>query len=245
MTAGLPPLPLPLLSLEAVTVRRDGRTLLDAVSFAVQPGTIHVIAGPNGGGKSTLLGVLLGAVPFEGRARAHWRRDGRIGLVPQKFGTDRTLPLTVGDFLALDRQRRPACLGIARATRTRIEEILARAGLEGFARRPLSALSGGELQRVLLANALDPTPELLLLDEPGSGLDETSARRLETSLLDLRAKGVTVLMVSHDLLQARRIADRLTVVRRSVVRDAAASSLTADDLLGAFLEGSAEAKGSA
>ena len=204
-----------LLELEKVTVEKEGKVLLEAVSLEVQPGTIHMLLGPNGAGKSTLFSALLGLTDFTGRIRFHWRGSGRIGYVPQRFVVDRTLPLTVAEFLALSRRRRPVCLGIGSGAQREAEALLARVSLQGFGPRFVGALSGGELQRVLLANALDPLPELLLLDEPASGLDEMSARAFEQILIDLR-KTTTVLMVSHDLTQARRIADRITVIDRTV-----------------------------
>jgi zinc transport system ATP-binding protein len=95
--------------------------------------------------------------------------------------------------------------------------------------RPLSVLSGGEMRRVLLAHALDPRPELLLLDEPGSGLDEGGVRQLEELLHAVRASGTTVLMISHDLEQVRRIADHVTVLDRSVVTEGSADEALALD----------------
>jgi|HubBroStandDraft_3_1064219.scaffolds.fasta_scaffold02282_3 zinc transport system ATP-binding protein len=214
-----PPLPPPPL-LEAIdlAVRRERETLLAGVSLAVQPASIHVVVGPNGAGKSTLLLALLGQIAFSGRVVAHWRAGGRIGFVPQGFAVDRTLPVTVEDFLALSRQRRPVCLGLAPPARRRIAALLARVGLGGLERRPLAQLSGGELRRVLLANAIDPLPELLVLDEPASGLDEPGVERLGEIVLELRrSHGLAVLMVSHHLAQVRRLADRVTVLDRRVL----------------------------
>ena len=204
-----------LLELDKVTVEKNGKVLLEGISLEVQPGTIHLLLGPNGAGKSTLFSALLGLTDFTGTIRFHWRGSERIGYVPQRFAVDRTLPLTVAEFLALQRRRRPVCLGIGKGAQKQAEALLGRVALPGFGPRFLGALSGGELQRVLLANALDPLPELLLLDEPQSGLDETSARAFEQILVGLRTT-TTVLMVSHDLAQARRIADRITVIDRSV-----------------------------
>ena len=209
----------PLVALERVRVCRAAGVLLDDVSLAVAPGAIHAIVGPNGAGKSTLLGALLGLIEFEGRITCHWRGAGRIGYVPQALGVDPTLPLTVADFLALARQRRPVCFGLARETRARVARLLEEVELAGFGARPLGALSGGERQRVLLAHAMDPAPELLVLDEPSSGLDEAATARFEERLLALRAaSGATVLLVSHDLDQVRRLADDVTVLNRSVRR---------------------------
>jgi zinc transport system ATP-binding protein len=220
----------PLLEIRDLAVRRDRETLLAGVSLAVRRGAVHVVIGPNGAGKSTLLAAVLGQIAFSGSITAHWRGAGRIGYLPQSFAVDRTLPVTVADFLALSRQRRPVCFGIERATRRRINDLLARVGLAELAARPLSVLSGGELRRVLLAHAIDPLPELLLLDEPAAGLDERAIVAMEEILLALRREaGLTVLMVSHDLGQVRRLADRVTVLNRAVQRDGPpAEVLTAD-----------------
>jgi zinc transport system ATP-binding protein len=216
----------PLLEVRDLEVRSGGAALLERVSLTVERGALHVLLGPNGAGKSTLLAAILGQVAFAGRIVARWRGDGRIGLVPQSFTVDRTLPVTVADFLALTRQRRPVCLGIAAATRRRVAELLERAGLAGAEDKPLAVLSGGELRRVLLAHALDPLPELLLLDEPASGLDEQAVLRLERLLAGLcRDQGLTVLMVTHDVAQARRLADHVTVLARTVRADGPAAAV--------------------
>ena len=140
--------------------------------------------------------------------------------MPQNFPVDPTLPVTVEDFLALTRQRRPVCLGTVRADApARSRSCSARVGLRGLERRPLAVLSGGELRRVLLAHALDPEPELLILDEPTSGLDEAAGAlaRGDARRRSKRDGRTTILMVSHDLDQVRRIADRVTVLDRRVV----------------------------
>lgn len=201
----------PLLEISGLTLRPARVALVSDLSLSVERGSLHAIVGPNGAGKTTLLTAILGLVPFEGRIVANWQARGRIAYVPQHFHVDRTLPITVADFLALSRQRRPVCLGIARATRTRISRLLERVGLAGLEHRSLSVLSGGELRRVLLADALDPLPELLVLDEPASGLDEAASRWLDDTLVSLKGE-MTVLMVSHDAEQVRRIADRVTVI---------------------------------
>jgi zinc transport system ATP-binding protein len=199
------------LEIDGLTLRPAREALLSNFSLSVERGTVHALVGPNGAGKTTLLSAILGLVPFEGRIAAHWTGRGRIAYVPQQFQVDRTLPVTVADFLALSRQRRPVCFGVASETRKRIALLLDRVGLGGFDNRAVSVLSGGELRRVLLANALDPLPELLILDEPESGLDEAAGRWLDDTLRSLKGE-MTVLMVSHDSERVRRIADRVTVV---------------------------------
>jgi zinc transport system ATP-binding protein len=209
----------PIVELVDVSVARHREFLLSHVSLQVERGTVHVVVGPNGAGKTTLLVALLGQIPFDGRIVAHWAREGRVGYVPQTFVVDPSLPVTVEDFLALTRQRRPVCFGVSASTRKRVSALLVEVGLKGLERRPLSVLSGGELRRVLLANALDPMPELLILDEPASGLDEGGVQQLEERLRTLKESGATVLMVSHDLAQVRRVADRVTVLDRSIVTE--------------------------
>jgi zinc transport system ATP-binding protein len=218
--SALPDSPPPIVTLDRVRVRLQGHTIVDDVSFSIERGGLHVIAGPNGAGKSTLFRALLGQLAFDGRIVLHWSGSGIIGYVPQSFAIDPTLPVTVLDFLALTRQRWPVSLGVRSATRRKIDGLLAQVGMQGRERRPVSGLSGGELRRVLLAHALDPMPELLLLDEPSSGLDELSARWLEELLSSLRRqRTTTVLMISHDHEQTRRLADRVTVLDGGVVAD--------------------------
>ena len=225
----------PVLAVNDLSVSRSGRLLIAGVALEVMARSVHLLVGPNGAGKSTLFAAVLGLTEFTGRVRFHWRGSGRIGYVPQSFAVDRTLPLTVGEFLALSRQRRPVCFGVGGALRERTNRLLDRVGLGGFFARPLSALSGGELQKVLLANAIDPVPELLLLDEPASGLDETAVKQFEEVVLDLRCNGgAAVLMVSHDLAQARRLADHVTLLDREVRRSGPPAHVLADDLAAAL-----------
>ncbi len=229
---------LPVLAVDGLTVRREGRRSLADVTLTVARGSVHLLIGPNGAGKSTLFAAVLGLVEFTGTIRLHWRATGRIGYLPQAFAVDRTLPLTVGEFLTLGRRRRPVCFGIGRTQRRRNDQLLERVGLPGFARRPLGKLSGGELQRVLLANAIDPAPELLLLDEPASGLDQGAVRQLEDALRELAATaGTGVLMVSHDLAQVRRVADHVTVLNVDVRRSGSPTAVLSEDLAGASASG--------
>jgi len=217
-----------LLEIQRLAIHRNREALVDDASLRVKRGSLHVIVGPNGAGKSTLIAAVLGSIPFDGQIVLNWRDSGAIGYVPQTFPVDPTLPVTVEDFLALTRQRRPVCLGLSRESHRTVARLLARVGLSGLEHRPLAVLSGGELRRVLLAHALDPEPELLILDEPTSGLDESAAGWLEETLNAIKREGrTTILMVSHDLDQVRRIADRVTVLDRRIVADGAVADVLA------------------
>jgi zinc transport system ATP-binding protein len=125
----------PLLEIAGLTVSQGGEVLLSDVSFSVERGTLHALVGPNGAGKTTLLSAILGQAPFTGRITAAWAHNARIGYVPQVFHVDRSLPVTVSDFLALTRQPRPVCFGVSAAAAQRISRLLDRIGLAGFERR--------------------------------------------------------------------------------------------------------------
>jgi zinc transport system ATP-binding protein len=212
------------IELERVTVRREGRAVLDGVSLEIAARQIHVLIGPNGAGKSTLLSAILGQTPFTGQIRLNLRGNQRIAYVPQSFSADKTMPITIAEFLALSRQRWPVCLGVRRSTRQQITRILARVGLEKFERRRLAELSGGELRRVLIGNAIDPAPEILLCDEPAAGLDAKSAESLDHLLRELRDQdGTTIVLVSHDRAQVRRVADRVSLLHAKLKKTGAVS----------------------
>lgn len=185
-----------------VSVERGGIRILDEVRAAVPMGSCTAIVGPNGAGKTTLLLALLGELPYQGHISfpGYGGRRPRIGYVPQRLSFDRGLPLTVCEFLALGFQAGPLWFGVSAALQKKTKETLAQVKAEHLTSRRLGALSGGELQRVLLALALQQQPELLVLDEPASGVD-FQGEHVFCELLDaLRlSQGFTQLMVSHDL----------------------------------------------
>ena len=196
---GLTAVPAPLIETHGLSVTLGGRKVLDRVDFAVQPGEIVTIIGPNGAGKTTLVRAMLGLVrPSAGKIR---RRPGlRIGYMPQKLNIDATLPLTVRRFLGLWRA----------APGARIDAALEEAGVAHTAGTPIQSVSGGELQRVLLARALLGDPDLLVLDEPDQAVDVHGQAelygRIQTAL---HARGCGVLLVSHDLHTVMARTDRV------------------------------------
>lgn len=214
-----------------------GRTrILDQVSFNVASGSVHALVGPNGGGKSSLIKTLLGQMPHQGRLALTWPSDAQVvGYVPQALEFDRGLPMTVDDFMAAMCQRRPAFLGLSRRVAPAIDQALARVGMLDKRKRRMGALSGGERQRVLLAQGLIPAPQLLVLDEPMSALDEAGIQVFERLLLEWRAAGTTVLWIEHDLEAVARLADRVTGLSRRVLFDAPPrQALTPERLLSLF-----------
>ena len=214
-----------------------GRTpILDHVSFSIRPGSVHALVGPNGGGKSSLIKTLLGQMPHQGRLCLDWPGEpGLIGYVPQALEFDRGLPMTVDDFMAAMCQRRPAFMGLSRKVAPAIGDALERVGMQDKRKRRMGALSGGERQRVLLAQGLIPAPQLLVLDEPMSALDEAGIQVFERLLNDWRLAGITVLWIEHDLEAVGRLADRVTGLNRRVLFDATPKeALTPDRLLTLF-----------
>ena len=195
-----------LISAEGLVVRFGGTEALSGVSLAIEPGEIVTILGPNGSGKSTLLRALLGIVkPSAGRVT---RAPGlRIGYVPQKLAVDRAMPMTARRFLSL-----PVAVGDAGA-----EAALARVGLDGLGGRQMSALSGGQFQRLMLARALLTRPQILILDEPTQGLDQPGEAGFYRLIEEVRRdSGAAVLMVSHDLHVVMAASDRVICLNHHI-----------------------------
>ena len=210
--------------------------ILDHVSFNIRPGSVHALVGPNGGGKSSLIKTLLGQMPHQGRLSLDWAGEpGLIGYVPQALEFDRGLPMTVDDFMAAMCQRLPAFMGVSRKVAPAIGEALERVGMQDKRKRRMGALSGGERQRVLLAQGLIPAPQLLVLDEPMSALDEAGAQVFERLLIDWHKAGVTVVWIEHDLAAVKRLAERVTGLNRKVLFDGSPEqTLSPERLLSLF-----------
>ncbi|NJM82234.1 MAG: metal ABC transporter ATP-binding protein [Tabrizicola sp.] len=188
-----------LIAAEHICVRFGGIEVLHDITLSVAKGEIVTILGPNGSGKSTLLRALLGIVPVQG-GRILRQAGLRLGYVPQRLQIDRTMPITVRRFLSL-----PVRIGEAEA-----RAVLARVGAEGLGPRQMTDLSGGQLQRVLLARALLADPDLLVLDEPTQGLDQPGEAAFYRLIEEVRqATGMAVLMVSHDLHVVMAASDRV------------------------------------
>jgi zinc transport system ATP-binding protein len=195
-----------LFSARSVWLTRAGRAILQSVDIDIGEGEIVTLIGPNGAGKTTLVRVLLGLEkPDRGTVV---RKPGLVvGYVPQRFAIDRAIPLTVARFIALGRWVVDEDAGRA----------LADVGADKLADRQLSELSGGELQRVVLARALVGSPGVLVLDEPAGGIDYTGEAELYALIGRLRSeRGFGVLLVSHDLHVVMAQSDRVICLNRHV-----------------------------
>lgn len=211
----------PAIEFEHVSLALGNTRILEDVSFEVAAGAIHCIIGANGGGKTSLVRSMLGQMPHTGRIAIHWRDNRTIGYVPQTLDFDKTLPITVRDFMAMTCQRRPVFLGVSRANGRQIDTALERVGLAGKGRLKMGGLSGGERQRVLFAQALIPEPALLVLDEPLTGLDLSGKGVIERAIADFASAGGTVIWVNHDIVQVNEVADTLTYIDRRVLLNGA------------------------
>jgi zinc/manganese transport system ATP-binding protein len=209
------------LELEDAAVERDGRAIWRGVDLTVPAGEFVAVLGPNGSGKSTLLKVFLGELPLaHGSARVLGAPPGRsnaeIGYLPQRHAFDESMRIRGVDLvrLGLDGHRfgLPLPWGDA-ASRRRVAEAIDVVGAAAYARRPIGELSGGEQQRLLIAQALVGRPELLLLDEPLDGLDLPNQAGV-AALVDriCRERGVTVLLVAHDVNPLLTHVDRVVYV---------------------------------
>lgn len=191
----------PLLDVNNITARYGNLTIIEDITFSLTAGDIAMIIGPNGSGKTTLLKTILGLVPrasgtatIAGHDTHMGCRD--VGYVPQRFSFDTTFPITVEEFLKLAVWYQRDRSKIMQA----IKKSLAVVGMANQVRQMLGTLSGGQLQRVLIARAILHQPKLLVLDEPAAGIDITGESNFYELIKRLRQElNMTVLMVSHDI----------------------------------------------
>lgn len=221
--------------IEKLGVTFGRRVIIEDVDLHIHCGELTAIIGPNGAGKTTLLKAMLGEVPHGGEMRfldADGRRTShpRIGYVPQKLDFDRAAPVAVRDLFAAALARRPAASGAGAGLVGRAGRALRRVGAEALLASRLGDLSGGELQRVLLALALEPLPDLLLLDEPVTGVDARGMELFYGIVSSLRRENdLSVILVSHDLPLVARHADRIVYLDRTVRRVGPPAEVFADD----------------
>lgn len=208
--------------LQNLTVQFENQPVLRDVSLHLHCGEVTAIIGPNGAGKTTLLKAILHQIPYRGTiafSDAVGARIGapRIGYVPQNLQVERMAPVTVLDFVGAALLRQPAFLRPSEKKRAIVEEALSRAQAQSLADYRLGTLSGGEMQRVLLALALAPMPDLLLLDEPVTGIDAEGLAVFYRMIDGIRrAYDVSILLISHDFAFVRAYADRVVLLDHTI-----------------------------
>ncbi|MFG0260261.1 MAG: metal ABC transporter ATP-binding protein [Phycisphaerales bacterium JB041] len=212
-----------------------GRSVLENISLRVEPGERLGILGPNGAGKTTLVRIALGllaptsgVVRVFGRSPAQARAEGWIGYVPQRTGAELAFPLSVRQVVEM-----PTRVGLrpwaspGAGAREAVEYALGVTGCEAFGDRPIGRVSGGQLQRAMIARALASRPRLLVLDEPTVGIDAVGQRQFSRMLEEIRrGLGVTVVVVTHDLRTIAAGCDRVACLQRTLHAHVSPEGLT-------------------
>lgn len=199
-----------------INVTLGGHKILENINLHFHCGELTVLVGPNGAGKSTLFKSLLGEIPFKGEICFQEAEGGkssrpRIGYVPQKLDFDTSSPMTVRDLFKVS---------LPKISDSQIQEALSKTEVEHLLHKKLGHLSGGELQRTLMSLALTPLPEILLLDEPISGLDIKGVNLFYKMVSNLRMNyDLSILLVSHDLNAVAPYADRMILLNKTILCD--------------------------
>ncbi|MBR4493344.1 MAG: metal ABC transporter ATP-binding protein [Saccharofermentans sp.] len=210
--------------------------VLDDVSLHMHCGELTVIIGQNGAGKSTLLRAILGQIPHEGNIEFKETKTGnisnvmKIGYVPQTLNIERELPMTVYDLFASFISKYPVWLPKSRKLYAKIKEQLKLFSVEDCIDKQVGKLSGGQLQRVMLSIAVTPMPDLLILDEPVSGIDENGVRDFYRLVDEMKHKhDLAVLLVSHDLELVRKYADKVVLLDNTILCQGTPSEVFEND----------------
>lgn len=222
------------LRIQNVSVKIGKDAILKDVNMHLHCGQIVALIGPNGAGKSTLLKAVLGEREYDGvisfSVPGQRNRKAVIGYVPQSPVFDPGDPVTVADLFACCMSRRPVFLGLNKDTRNHIFSCLERVHGEELIDKRVGTLSGGELQRVLLALALDPIPNILILDEPLSGVDVEGMETLMDMLDELRHDyDLSILMTTHDFGMLTHYADNVVLIDHAVIEQGAAKDVFSSD----------------
>lgn len=199
--------------------------ILDGINLHVHCGELTAIIGPNGAGKTTLLRAMLGEIPHKGTLQ-FIHSDGssfgkpKIGYVPQNLDIDKSTPVSVTDLFTSVSSNFPVWLGNSGKTRQHTARMLELVGAANCTKMRLGELSGGQFQRVMLALALFPVPDLLLLDEPMSGMDKAGVELFYKTVSQLRRDyHLSIFVVSHDIAEIANFADRMILMNRKIIKE--------------------------
>jgi zinc transport system ATP-binding protein len=203
----------PMIDVSHLSVRCGGQTVLNDLSFTIKKGEVVAVVGPNGSGKSMLMRAILGLVPHSGKVLIDGKpaRDvlQRVGYVPQRFEWDRTIPITVKEFLSIP---------FPKIQPRDIQRVLLEVDLPEYENRLLGTLSGGQLQRMLIARALVNDPPLVILDEATSGIDMAGAKSFHDIITHLRqVHHATVILVSHEINMVYEFSDQIICLNRDII----------------------------
>lgn len=210
------------LRIQDLSVKIGSDSILKDVNLHVHCSELVALIGPNGAGKSTLLKAILGEREHDGiisfSVPGKRSRKAAIGYVPQSPTFDPGDPVTVADLFACCMSKRPAFLGLAKSMRDKVHACLERVHGEDLIDKRVGTLSGGELQRVLLALALEPVPNILILDEPLSGVDVEGMETLMEMLDEIRQTyDLSILMTTHDFALLPQYADQVVLIDHRIV----------------------------
>lgn len=204
-------------------VKRGGNTILHHVTLTANHGETLALIGRNGAGKTTFLKAILGGVGYSGTIE-FFDSNGikisnpKIGYVPQRLGFDKNTPITVLDFLCSNLTNFPVWFGHKSKQRKKALEILERVGAQNHINKSIGMLSGGELQRVLLASALEPRPDILILDEPVSAVDRNGISTFYGIIDSMREEyHMPVILVSHDFGHVVKYANSYALINHTVL----------------------------
>ncbi|MEX2054891.1 MAG: metal ABC transporter ATP-binding protein [Candidatus Andersenbacteria bacterium] len=225
------------IEVQDLSIALDGHTILENINFTVAAGATTAVIGPNGAGKSVLLRALLRLIPKQqgkvlifGVPHENYRQVAHhISYIPQRLNFDRTFPLTVQGFFSL-KSARP--LGLTQAEKSRMLELLQLVGMEKHLTHQISTLSGGQMQRVLLAYSLMDQPQLLILDEPSAGIDIQGQSTVYSLLQQIQKdSGLTLLLVSHELEIVMRYASQVLCLNKQLLCAGVPHEVLSNDML--------------
>lgn len=211
------------LRIQNLNVNIDSNAILNDINMHVHCGEMIALIGPNGAGKSTLIKAILGQIESDGvisfASPGQRNRKPKIGYVPQSPNFDPGDPITVADLFACCMSRRPAFLGLSKTMREKVLICLQRVSGEELIDKRVGTLSGGELQRILLALALEPLPNLLILDEPLSGVDVEGMETLMDMIDGIRKTyDLSILMTTHDFSVLNKYADQVILLNHEIIK---------------------------
>jgi len=219
------------ISVKDVGVKKGKDVLLSSVSFDLFCGQLTALIGVNGAGKTTLLKSILNEIKHDGTVSFESHHGEKIenittGYVPQHLDFDRSAPISVEDFMLIGRTNSPVCFKKDKKQSKAIDEALEMVDCLSLKNKTLGVLSGGEIQRVMLASALYPLPELLILDEPVSGVDLKGSEKFYEVIANLKKNyHIAIAMVSHDLGIVKEYADNVILINKSVLKSGSAEEV--------------------